>query len=97
MPTEAVNIKVLVAAGVPAPGAIKAALGRNGVQGFAARKGFRRPNVSACIYGRQRQEKIRAALAEELRVDRVWLDEQLNALKESEREDTTVSAQAHPL
>jgi hypothetical protein len=36
--------------------------------------------VSMCIHGKQRHEKVREALAEELGVDREWLDEQLDRL-----------------
>jgi hypothetical protein len=77
-----VNIKVLVAAGTPVPGAIKAALGHNGVTRFAREKGFPHPNVSACIYGRQRHDRVRAALADQLGVDRPWLDSALDGLRE---------------
>jgi len=74
------NIKVLVATEVPITEAIKAVLGRNGVSRFASERGFPRPNVSACINGGQRHDRVREALAEELGVTRSWLDEHLDAL-----------------
>jgi hypothetical protein len=77
MPTKAGNIKVIVAAGAPIPGAIKAAL-PGGLTAFARRHGFHLSHVSMCINGHQRQEKVRAALAEELGVEREWLDDLLD-------------------
>jgi hypothetical protein len=67
------NIKVILAAGVPVPQAIKAAL-PGGLVAFAARHKFHRSHVSMCINGHQRLDRVRAALAEELGVEREWLD-----------------------
>lgn len=79
MAREPRNIKVILAAGVPLPQAIKAALPGTSAE-FAERYGLFTPHVSNCIRGRQRHEKVRAALAKELRVEREWLDEQLDAI-----------------
>lgn len=81
MPPKPGNIKVVVAAGVPLPEAIKASL-RVSCRQFALERGFFPPHVSSCIHGRQRHEKIRAALAEELGVEREWLEQQLDELAE---------------
>jgi hypothetical protein len=75
------NIKVVVAAGVSFPDAIKASLPGTSAQ-FAADHGFYPTHVSACIAGRERHEKIRAALAVKLNVEREWLDEGLDAINE---------------
>lgn len=77
MAPRAVNIKVVVAAGVSAPDAIKAAL-HGDLAEFADRHGFPRPNVSMCIHGKQRHERIRQALAAELGVESEWLDDLLD-------------------
>lgn len=72
------DIKAIVDAGVSPRDAIKAAL-KCSFADFAARNGFFPSHVSSCIHGRQRHERIRAALAEELGVEREWLDELLDA------------------
>ena len=72
------NIKVFVAAGASAPDAIKAAL-PDTYADFAERHGFWRAHVSSCVHGKQRHERIRVALAEELGVEREWLDDLLDA------------------
>jgi hypothetical protein len=74
------NIKVIVAAGVSVPDAIKAALPCTSAE-FAERYGFNPAHVSSCIHGRQRLDRIRVALAETLDVDLAWLDEQLDAVR----------------
>lgn len=71
------NIKVIVAAGVPLPDAIKAALPGTSAD-FAERHGLNPAHLSSCIHGRQRLDRIRSALAAELEVEREWLDEQLD-------------------
>ncbi len=72
------NIKVFVAAGASAPDAIRAALPGNFAE-FAERHGFWKQHVSNCVNGKGRHGRIRAALAEELGVERAWLDELLDA------------------
>lgn len=74
------NIKVIVAAGVSPRDAIAAALGSSFAD-FATRHGFFPSHVSRCVNGRERHPRIRAALAEELGVDREWLDELLDGRK----------------
>jgi hypothetical protein len=78
MPRAPGNIKVIVAAGVPLPQAIKAALPCTLAE-FAEENGFPRPHVSMCIHGVQRLERVRDALAPKLGVDREWLDEQFDS------------------
>lgn len=80
MAPNSVNIKVIVAAGAAPADAIKAAL-PEGPAEFADRHGFPRSHVSRCIHGRQRHERIRALLAEELGVEREWLDKLLDSRK----------------
>jgi hypothetical protein len=70
-------VKVIAASGVRPPEAIRAALGET-FQAFAVRNGFARSAVSMCVHGRQRHERVRMALAEELGVERLWLDELLD-------------------
>ena len=67
------DIKVLVAAGASPRDAIQSALQGTFAE-FAERHGFPPSAVSMCIHGRQRHERVRVALAEELRVERGWLD-----------------------
>jgi hypothetical protein len=85
MTRKPVDIKVVVAAGVPTPDAIKAALPGTAVA-FADRHGFPKTHVSMCIYGRGRYEAVRAALAEELQVEREWLDELLDGMRPAARD-----------
>lgn len=82
MAREPGNIKVIVAAGVALPDAIKAALPSTSAE-FAEKYGLFTPHVSTCIRGKQRHEKVRAALAAELGVEREWLDRQLDGLREN--------------
>lgn len=77
------NIKVIVAAGVSLPDAIKAALPGTSAE-FAAKYGLFPAHVSVCIRGKQRHERVREALAKELEVEREWLDEQLDGLARRE-------------
>lgn len=72
------NVKVMVAAGASPRDAIKAALPETFAE-FADRHGFAASHVSRCINSVQRHEKIREVLAEELGVDREWLDKILDA------------------
>jgi hypothetical protein len=75
MRTTLSPVKVIAASGIPAGEAIRAALSATGtIQDFADRHGLPRSAVSGCIHGHQRHERIRAALAIELGVDRPWLD-----------------------
>jgi predicted Fe-Mo cluster-binding NifX family protein len=85
MTTKPANIKVVIAAGVSVPDAIKAALPGT-ASAFAERHGFLKPHVSMCIYGRGRYETVRAALASELNVEREWLDEVLDAQRAAQAE-----------
>lgn len=78
MPHKPVNIKVIIAAGARPADAIKASLPCQ-VTEFAEKYGLPRTAVSMCIHGRQRHERVRAALAAELGVDRAWLDDLLDA------------------
>lgn len=78
------NIKVLVAAGVPIPEAVKACLGRR-MNKLARANRIARTAFSNCIHGRQRHDRVRAILAAELQVEREWLDEQLDALMAKRR------------
>ena len=78
MPARA-NVKVMVAAGASPRDAIKAALPSTFAE-FADRHGFAASHVSRCSNGVQRHEAIRAALAQELDVEREWLDDALDAL-----------------
>lgn len=71
------NVKVMVAAGASPRDAIKAALPGTFAE-FADRHGFFASHVSRCIHGTQRHDKVRAALAKELGVEREWLDEILD-------------------
>lgn len=72
------DIKVLIAAGASPRDAIKTALPGTFVE-FAERHNFPPSAVSMCIHGRQKHERVRVALAEELGVERDWLDEILDA------------------
>lgn len=74
---DKVNIKVVVAAGVSPRDAIKAALPGTFAD-FAKRHGLFQSHVSACVNGHSGYARVRAALAEELGVDREWLDELLD-------------------
>lgn len=78
MPEQTRNIKVIVAAGVPVPDAIRSALPGT-LTAFADRHGFNAPHVSLCIHGRAPYTRIRAALAAELGVDLEWLSAQLDS------------------
>jgi hypothetical protein len=73
MHTNTPNIKVMVAAGASPRDAIKAAL-RGTFADFATRHDFFPSHVSNCVNGRQRHDRIRDALADELGVDRAWFD-----------------------
>lgn len=77
------KIKVLVAAGVSFPAAVKAALGMS-IRDFADRHGILESAVSGLINGSTPYpyQKERAALAKELDVDREWLDAQIDARRE---------------
>lgn len=79
MTPHSARIKVVVAAGIPFPDAVKAAI-PGSLADFAARHDFTASAVSMCIHGRQRHERVREALVNELSVDRDWLDEQLDAI-----------------
>lgn len=70
------KIKVLVAAGVDFPAAVKAALGMT-IREFAAKYDLQENTVSAVINSSTPYpyERVRDALAEELGVDRKWIDE----------------------
>lgn len=76
------KIKVLVAAGVDFPDAVKAALGMT-IREFAEKWGLAESAVSAVINGSTPHpyRRIRAALAEELGVETAWIDEQLERRK----------------
>lgn len=74
----------MIAAGASPAEAIRSALpgGTRKLSDFAERHGFNLPNVSNCIHGRERQPRVRAAFAEELGVEREWLDELLDSQAE---------------
>lgn len=78
MPGDGSKIKVIAATGIPPADAIKAALPCQ-INEFAEKHNLARTAVSMCIHGRQRHERVRQALAEELCVDRAWLDELLDS------------------
>jgi len=80
MTHKAPKVKAVAAAGVSAPDAIKAALPMQ-LNEFARLHGFARTAVSMCIHGRQRHDRVRDALAEELGVSREWLDELIDGPK----------------
>ena len=71
------TIKVIVAAGVSVADAIRASLPGTLAQ-FARRHGFQPSQVSRCIHGHAREERVRDALASEFAVEREWLDELLD-------------------
>lgn len=77
MPGNGSKIKVIAATGIDPADAIKAALPCQ-INEFAEKHGLARTAVSMCIHGRQRHERVRAALAEELGVERAWLDDLLD-------------------
>lgn len=74
------DIKVLIAAGASPRDAIRIALCETFAD-FAGRHGLSPPHVSNCVNGRDRHERIRAALAADLGVDREWLDELLDSVR----------------
>jgi hypothetical protein len=77
------RIKVIVATGVSFPDAVKAALGSS-LRDFAAKHSLDESTVSATINGSTPHpyERVRAALAAELGVEREWLDEQLASIRD---------------
>lgn len=87
MGDERVNIKVVVEAGLSITEAIKAAV-PGSLADFAARHDFHSSHVSMCIHGRRLHERIREALADELGVEREWLDDRLDTLMDNRRADT---------
>ena len=84
------KIKVLLATGIPLPLAVKASLGIS-IQDFAAKHAVPAAWVSNVINGSTPYplERVRVALAEELGVEREWLDPLLDAQRE---EKATVAA-----
>jgi transcriptional regulator with XRE-family HTH domain len=76
------KIKVIVATGVAFPDAVKAALGMS-IREFSGKNGVDESTVSAVINGSTpyTYERVRNVLAEQLGVEREWIDEQLSALR----------------
>lgn len=84
MDTPRMNkIKLLVSAGIDFPAAAKAAMGMS-VREFAETYGVPETAVSGVINGStpHPQERVRNALAEHFMVERMWLDEQLDATQQ---------------
>lgn len=79
------KIKVIVAAGVPFPDAVKAALGMS-VRDFAEKHGLLENTVSGVINGSTPYpyDRVREALALELEVEREWIDAELSKLRPGE-------------